>query len=385
MRNNSFYDKPTEQSQVKARIIEKYFWSWAKVVIPWAKRGKNRIGYVDLFAGPGSYKDGTKSTPLLILERAAQDEDIRNMLVSVFNDVNPDHAQSLQDAIDSSPVIGTLNRKPIVRSMEVGAEITQVLEHVRTIPTLFFVDPWGYKGLSLQLISSAVKNWGCDCIFFFNYNRINIDINNPYVIEHMNALFGGEQAEELRIKLQTMRPFEREITIVEAISQSLKEKAGQYVLPFCFKSQSGGRSSHHLIFVSKNRRGYEIMKDIMAKEGTNLDKGVPSFEYNPATHDQALLFEYLRPLEDLADMLMEYFARKTVTMKQIYDQHYDRFSVGTRYIKKSYRECLIKLETDGKITVDPPANERPKRDGEVTFGPRVKITFPPKEEPQNGD
>lgn len=383
MRNNSFYDKPTEQSQVKARIVEKYFWAWAKVVIPWAKRGKNRIGYVDLFAGPGGYKDGTKSTPLLVLEKAAEDEDIREMLVSVFNDVNPDHAQNLQDAIDSSPMISNLKRKPIVRSMEVGEEIAQTLERVKMIPTLFFVDPWGYKGLSLQLISSTVKNWGCDCIFFFNYNRINIDINNPCVIEHMNALFGEEQAEELRIKLQTMRPFERELSIVEAISQSLKEKAGQYVLPFCFKSQSGARSSHHLIFVSKDRRGYEIMKEIMAKEGTNLDKGVPSFEYNP--HDQALLFEYLRPLEDLADMLMEYFSGKTVTMKQIYDQHYDRFSIGTRYIKNSYRECLIKLEADGKITADPPASKRPKRYGKVTFGPKVKVTFPIREEPQNGD
>ena len=385
MRNNSFYDKPTEQSQVKARIVEKYFWAWAKVVIPWAKRGKNRIGYVDIFAGPGGYKDGTKSTPLLVLEKAAEDEDIRKMLVSVFNDVNPDHAQNLQDAIDSSPVIGNLKRKPIVRSMEVGEEIAQTLERVKMIPTLFFVDPWGYKGLSLQLISSTVKNWGCDCMFFFNYNRINIDINNPYVIEHMDALFGREQAEELRIKLDPMRPFEREVAIVEAISQSLKIKAGQYVLPFRFKSESGGRSSHHLIFVSQNRRGYEIMKEIMAKESTNLDEGVPSFEYNPATHDQSLLFQYSRPLEDLADMLMKYFAGKTVTMQQIYDQHYDRFSVGTRYIEKSYRECLIKLETEGKIKADPLADKRPKRKGEVTFGPKVKVTFPTKEKPQNGN
>ena len=127
------------------------------------------------------------------------------------------------------------------------------------------------------------------------------------------------------------------------------------------------------------------MKEIMAKEGTNLDKGVPSFEYNPATRHQSLLFEYSRPLDDLADMLMKYFAGKTVTMQQIYNQHYDRFTVGTRYVKKSYRECLIKLEADGKIQTDPPASERPKRKGNVTFGPRVKVTFPPREVPQNGN
>ena len=93
MRNNSFYDEPTEQSLVKARIVEKYFWAWAKVIIPWAKRRNSEIGYVDLFAGQGSYNDGTKSTPILVLERAAEDEDIRNMLISVFNDVNPEYDQ----------------------------------------------------------------------------------------------------------------------------------------------------------------------------------------------------------------------------------------------------------------------------------------------------
>ena len=108
-----------------------------------------------------------------------------------------------------------------------------------------------------------------------------------------------------------MESSDRELFIIETISQSLKENAGQYVLPFRFKDERGTRSSHHLIFVSKNRTGYEIMKEIMAKEGTNLDKGVPSFEYNPATCHQSLLFEYSRPLDDLADMLMKYFAGKT--------------------------------------------------------------------------
>ena len=108
MRYDSFFHKPTEQSLVKGRIVEKYFWAWAKVIIPQAQRRNNKIGYVDLFAGQGSYNDGTKSTPILVLEKAAEDEDIRNMLVSVFNDVNSEYAQSLQDAIDTNSTIGNL-------------------------------------------------------------------------------------------------------------------------------------------------------------------------------------------------------------------------------------------------------------------------------------
>ena len=379
MRSNPFFNESKEQSQVKTRIVEKYFWSWAKIMIRRAKKPK--IGYVDLFAGPGKYEDGTESTPILVLKKACEDDNIRDKLVSIFNDINPEHVQNLQDAIDSSPTIGTLKWEPRIMNTEVDEELAQVFESMKTIPTLFFVDPFGYKGLSLRLINSFVRNWGCDCIFFFNYNSINRSIKIRAVEEHIDALFGKERADELRSLPPSMEPLDRESFIIKTMSQSLKETAGEYVLPFRFKSDHGTRSSHYLIFVSKHRKGYEIMKEIMAKEGTNLDTGVPSFEYNPATHDQIPLFESLRPLEDLADKLMEHFAGKTVTMQQIYDQHYNQFSVGTRYIEKSYRECLIKLEVDGKIQADPPASERPKRKGNVTFGPSVKVTFPPREVP----
>ena len=377
MQDNSFFDESKEQSQVKTRIVEKYFRSWAAIMTRRAKK----IGYVDIFAGPGRYEDGTESTPILVLKTACEDDNIRNKLVSVFNDVDPEHVQNLQDAIDSSPEINRLKWKPKVINREVNKEHAEIFKSMKTMPTLFFVDPFGYKGLSIQLISSFLRNWGCDCIFFFNYNRVNMGINNKAVEEHIDALFGKERANELRSLPPSMESFHRELFIIEAISQSLKEKAGQFVLLFRFKNERGTRSIHHLIFVSKNRIGYEIMKDIMAKEGTNLDKGVPSFEYNPATHHQSLLFEYSRPLDNLADMLMKYFAGKTVTMQQIYDQHYDRFSVGTRYIKRSYRECLMKLEAEGKIQADPPASERSKRKGNVTFGPSIKVTFPPREVP----
>lgn len=70
MSNNSFFDEPKEQSLIKARIVEKYFWAWAKVITPTAKKAANKIAYIDLFAGPGRYKDGSKSTPIKVLETA---------------------------------------------------------------------------------------------------------------------------------------------------------------------------------------------------------------------------------------------------------------------------------------------------------------------------
>jgi len=105
----SFFEQSTDQSRVKAAIVANYFWAWAKVILSVAKKSRDRrIAYIDLFAGPGRYTDGTMSTPLLILERAISDPDMRDMLVTVFNDRNSDHSKTLETAIASVKGVETL-------------------------------------------------------------------------------------------------------------------------------------------------------------------------------------------------------------------------------------------------------------------------------------
>jgi three-Cys-motif partner protein len=375
MNKSSFFDEQKEQSLVKARIVEKYFWAWAKVIIGVLKRQeqkqrlskKLKLAYIDLFAGPGRYQDGSESTPLRVLEMAIQETDFRERLITLFNDVDTNNTQSLQNNINLIPNINQLKIQPAIRNKEVGEEIVKSFEDFKLYPTLFFVDPWGYKGLSLRLINSVVKNWGCDCIFFFNYNRINMGLGNEFVKSHMDALFGENRAKQLRQELQPMTSKDREITIVEEICAALKEMGGEYVLPFCFRHENGNRTSHHLIFVSKHVRGYEIMKEIMAKESSTTEQGVPSFEYNPATKFQPLLFELSRPLDELTDMLLDEFAGQTMTMIEVYQRHH----IGKRYIKKNYKDALLKLEAKGKITAEP--SKRRKN----TFADTVRVTFPP--------
>jgi three-Cys-motif partner protein len=300
------------------------------------------------------------------------------MLVSFFNDSDTANINSLKTSINSIPNIAKLKHPPRIVNFEIeGTTIASIFERQKIVPTLFFIDPFGYKGLSLQLINSVLKDWGCDCIFFFNFNRINMGISNLAVEEHMNALFGEVRVEQLRKQFKTLSPSpdERELTVVEAICDTLKEKGGKYVLPFRFRHEIQNRTSHHLIFVSKNVKGYGIMKDIMAKESTDQPEGVPSFEYNPATTAQTLLFSLNSPLDALGSMLLDKFAGKTITMKEIYDQYH----VDKPYIEKNYKAVLNSLERQGKIQAEPPASKRRKSKGETTFGDGVKVTFPSKQ------
>jgi three-Cys-motif partner protein len=366
----AFFDEQEEQSLIKSTIVSKYFWAWAKVITSVQNRYDNsdkRIAYIDLFAGPGRYEDNSKSTPLLVVEKVIEDQIMRERLVTFFNDRNPKNVQSLQMAIRELPGIEKLIHQPVIENIEIGSAIAEQFKQMKLVPTLLFVDPWGYKGLSLNLVDSVLKNWGCDCIFFFNYNRINMGLNNEIVREHMNALFGEKRANELRTKLSILSPHRRELTIVEELAQAFQTLGYPFVLPFRFRNHQGTRTSHHLIYISKEFLGYNIMKGIMAGVSSSAAQGVASFEFNPADKQMSLLFELNRPIDDLAEMLLSEFAGKTLTL----DDFYERHSVNKPYTERNYKDVLLRLEDEGKIIAAPPKSERRKG----TFSNKVKIEF----------
>ena len=160
----NFFEQRSEESSVKAQIVDKYYRAWAKIIAPRSRNGK--IAYVDLFSGPGRYKDGSASVPLLVLENAINDPILKTGLVTIFNDYDENNSRTLQEEIDNLPGIDTLKFKPIVNNEIVGQQIIDSLTKGSLIPTLSFIDPWGYKGLSLKLINTFLRDWGCDCIIF---------------------------------------------------------------------------------------------------------------------------------------------------------------------------------------------------------------------------
>lgn len=365
-----FFDERSDESEVKARIINKYFNTWATIVPAAAQRfGQQKVMYMDLYAGPGRYRDGAASTPLLVLEKAIADPRLSQMLEALFNDADGDHSSTLQTEIAKIKGIETLKYPPKVYCSQIGKDTEEMFSKVKLQPSFTFLDPFGYKGLSLKLVNAVVKDWGCDCVFFFNYNRINAGISNTVVEEHMNSLFGEARADTLREQIKGKGPEKRELLILENMSQALKEMGGRYVLPFRFKKE--GRTSHYLIFVTKAKVGYKIMKEIMAGESSTRDEGVPSFAYSPAEADTPLLFSLSQPIAALQQSLLNAFGGKTMNINEICEAH----NVDTPYILPNYRDALRQLEELGVIHTEPAAADRPKRQGVVTFSDKVKVTF----------
>lgn len=367
MATQKFFDERSDQSEVKARIVQKYFYAWANVLLPTVQRQGGRIAYIDLYAGPGRYKDGAASTPLLVLQHAIDSPKLSKFVTALLNDSDGNNSGTLQSEIDKLPGIENLKYKPEISTMEVDESAEEYFNDVKLVPSFSFIDPFGYKGLSLKIIKGVIKDWGCDCVFFFNYNRINAGVSNPGVSEHMDALFGKERADHLRARLPSLSPSLREALILEELASEIKRLGGTYVLPFTFKNSTGTRTSHKLVFVSKSFKGYSIMKDIMAKESSTEDQGVPSLTYSPADASMPLLFSLNRPLEKLRDDLLKEFSGQELSVAEIYERH----SVDKRYVLKNYKETLTKLDEDGVITVRSLKGSRRKG----TFADHLLVKF----------
>ena len=136
--NNVFFQEQREQSMIKARIVTKYFTTWANIILSTLKKHPHRtqrMAYVDLFAGPGRYDDQSKSTPLLVLEAILSNSDLSSRMITLFNDKDNANIESLKTAIEHLPGIEKLQYEPRFYNEEVGDEIVKMFSSRNIVPT----------------------------------------------------------------------------------------------------------------------------------------------------------------------------------------------------------------------------------------------------------
>ena len=389
--NPQFFTAATTPSKVKAAIVADYFSIWANIIVPTTlKWGGDRVGYIDLYAGKGRYDDRTKSTPLLILERAIADPRLREMLVVHLNDGAPEHASSLKANIEALEDYETLRYKPKVYNTQVDRTIERMFAEADLIPSLIFVDPWGYKGVTRPLLKALIKDWGSDVVFFFNFRRINMAISNRSVSTHMEAFFGSERLATLRKRLRRLkreelpkaireqkrerrrRAVRRRRMVMRAAVEALRELGCKFVLRFFFRNKHG-LLTHYLIFMCKHFRGYERMRATMANYSTSVIEGVPSLGYSvKEAQNPSFDLGDRHPIDALKERLLRDLEGRTMRVIQIFEAH----SIGKRYLLENYKEALRRLESEERISADPPAATRPTRKGIVTMGDKTTIAFP---------
>ena len=370
--SGEFFGQQTDASRRKTEIVVKYFKAWAKIMTG-IKIDSPRLNYLDLFSGLGIYDDGSKSTPVYILEELFKNPILVERVKLHFNDMRKSNVEALAKTIAQFPLADL--RYPLSLTNYDAADYgSAVVRELQGYPTLSFVDPFGYRGITQRLLESLITPFGSDCIFFFNYNEIQRAVLNPKVLSHMQALFGISRFDQLRDLLRQPDIREKEQAIVDVTASALEDVGGKYSLFFRFRNVADSRTMHHLAFLSKNDKAYSLMKDIMAKASSSQTSGVANLTFSArveSSEERQLELFTDDPIEELKSILSHRFSGKTIAVGKIPGVHaeIDRLEAHN-YTLANYKRALLQLEAEGKVTTNRP-NRRKN-----TLADDVVIYFP---------
>ena len=355
--NDDFFEEQEAQSRLKSSIVSKYFTAWTRI-----RHYSAQLAYVDLFSGPGSYADGTDSTPMLVVDKALGDPDLPSKLVLVFNDKDGGHIAELSKRLAAKPGMERFRWAPQVSNIDMSDEaaLSRLLVNLPQCPTFYFIDPWGYKGLTRALLKQVMVGDGAECLFFFNYLRVNAALSNSKLEHNARKFFGDEATERLQWLVEGVDPGLREQLIMDGVQDVVRGLGALVPLTFRVCSPNCDRTSHYLIFATKHFKGYSTMREVMAKECILLGQDLPLYEFDPkpAVDDPQLQLwedEKPDPLEPLRAGLLETFKGQRRSVIQLFEAH----SLGMPFLMRHYKTVLRGLEAEGLVLIDPAAEDRP--------------------------
>jgi hypothetical protein len=210
-----------------------------------------------------------------------------------------------------------------------------------------------------------------DCLFFFNYRRVNMKLSYPVMDESIDEFFEPDRARGLRREIENLRPRAREEAVLSAIRAAIREAGGIPVV-FACRSREGGGTSHHLVFASKDNKGASIMKRLMNACSSEVIEGVGSWDFDPK-HAEARTLPLFSPVDEVCDRLLEVFAGRTLSFKELLGEE----GPETQYTDTTYRDAVLRLEAEFRIEVDPPAQQRRMQAGSEkrTLPEGTRLTF----------
>ncbi|MFM2224179.1 MAG: hypothetical protein RJA07_381 [Bacteroidota bacterium] len=349
-----FFNTQTHSSRIKANIVANYFPKYCKILLHYPQQ---EIRYLDLFAGPGIYKDGSLSTPMLIADACASDSRLKEFVYLMFND--NEHIETLKEnfsnrfsnlAFTYPPIFGD---KTVGEDAKINSYLTRQYNQAKNPhPTLLFFDPFGYKGINTKILGEFLGKWGNEIFLFFNIKRIHAAIENEKFDDLMLELF-PTTIEKIRTDRKYVSNVQERLSLIIANLANEFKCFVPNVLhcSFRFQEEDSNATSHYIIHFTKHSKGFELVKQVynefdnigatLGEDGEytfdakKLDAPSSQFDFG----DQNILF--------LSNQLAEKYKGRKITAINLFNEH----QLLNKYCRKHYSDTLRKMVADGKVTV----------------------------------
>lgn len=362
--------KKDPHTQAKHDILRNYLNAW----FPIMARYNTRIIYLDAFSGPGLHADGELGSPIIALQTAHEHilaDQFKAELVFIFIEKRRDRAEHLEGLVHSTfPALPKNFKYEVVTGTfcETFAECLDDLESKGSMlaPTFAFIDPFGFSGIPLSLISRMMKYSKCEVLVTFMTGFIN-RFHEKNQERSLDELFATERWREVReIKdSETRRAF-----ILDLYTQQLKDVAGaKYVLTFEMVNKFG-QPEYHLVYGTTNIKGIEVMKDAMYSVDRRMNYRFSDRERRGQTY----LLDYSDEVHwsrDAARMVFERFRGRAASVEEI--KSFILLDTPFVFKKKLILKALEQDSPSKIVDVSLPGG-RPRRRNTYPPGCRIKFT-----------
>lgn len=364
------WDYP-EHTQAKHDIFGYYLDAWFPILSRW----NGRVLIIDGFAGRGEYNDGQPGSPIIaldhLLSHRAWPTISHREFVFMFIEHNAENVASLEQALagyrsrweEEHGQQWPANVKYQVRHgtfADQARDLTAYLQQQKAnlAPTFAFIDPFGWKGLPLEVISALLGYPRCEVFVNFMCGWVNRFIEHPDQQENMRELFGMPVPDVLAgyedgDRIEYLRDF---------YVEQLRARAGfTYVRWFEMRNHTGN-IAYYLMHGTRSEVGLEKMKDAMWRTDPSGD-----YSFSDTLAGLPVLFQPTADLAPLRKDLLERFAGRRGVVVNPDLQNY--VLIRTPYRKPHLTEVLRNLEAEqpSPITVN--------RNGRRQFAAGVTIDF----------
>jgi three-Cys-motif partner protein len=371
---SDFHKVAKAWTQLKHGILRSYL----GVFLGKLGRRREPVFYVDGFAGPGMLEDGTKGSPVIAAELAAEPPQAsrRGLLHCIHIEADAETFCNLQQATAPFARTGLIhNYHGTFTEM-----LPCVLQQVGESPTFFFIDPFGTQGAETDTLQAiAARRGTTEVLVRYDDTRVkrliswaarNADHYDPAhrqtaraLKARVDQLTDEQAAAKAEAVLAGGEGVETREWLIEGYVRRVKEGAGfKYSLPYPVRNPETGGHRYYLIHFCNFADGYIYMAHYMAKMERALRKASlgahslfepPQLEFDVLTRELEERKE-AQTVQQIAAALPRIMQSRgwtgmRVRNRDIYAAIVDEFKWGV--LRGEYVKALRALERQGKLSM----------------------------------
>jgi len=338
----------------KHEILRQYLNAW----FPILGSQHERVVFLDGFAGPGIYEDGEPGSPIIALRTLLEHAFFPRMscqFAFFFLENRRNRYDSLVEQLAAftrtrgglPPNVTVTHQRTTFEQAASGLVDDLQQQRTRLAPTFAFVDPFGFTGAPIELISRLLAFDRCEVFFNFMYNRVNQFLAAGRITAHLDGLFGTRNYLQA-CELDTAA---RKRFLHDLYKRQLHDVGGfTYVRSFEMVTRDG-HTAYFLFYGTRSLTGLRAMKDAMWK----VDVGGGTRFSDRLAGQEVLLAGDAVDTGPLRTAMVQRFAGRTAAVEQV-----EEFVLAdTPYAASHYKRQVLKpLEEADRLEILSPRARR---------------------------